>query len=998
MPVIAKAQSRAQLIAKMAAVSPYAPPRRSSSISISASTGRRRSSAAGTTGQVALLCFLLQYWNSDQIRKVRELIRGYCSNATLPRCIVENRLVVGVSESRLMLVARRNAVLLLNRIVSLVAQTCERLGLVDVARTLRELVVGDAAASAGLQGVHVDRLEDEPFAPVEETDFISNNIKENNAPADETLSPSCCADTAAQQLPRCFARRIRTNMRQIDEVLTYWFGSGSPNASQKSLWMIDSSSVDKRRRVDAEIDERFGQVLCDLVGNDDDDEEAAAAGMVGSHLWKEWCNDEVLYGWRGKVAAIIVLDQMSRHVRRHRDANGTAMPPQTLFDELAYTTSKLIRSNHEAAIQCGMVPIPMQIFGLMPYRHASTIDTVGAVQESVETMAALEREVDDMVRRFRTATNRRMAVLQDEARREGKSTTVALEAEKELDANKLAKEGSSQKQKMFTDDDILENHAFDADLSRAENHPVVKTVISFLSMVGIEPYYPQVSEEPLPNGAKRRPKPSHQKDRSAGVNVEPPKPRHVIVSLSGGVDSMVLANVLSYLCSDKRGGYQHLNVVSVHVDYSNRPESAAEASFVKRYSEKLNVPCTVRRINEVTRGITARDEYEKIARTIRFDLYRATASACLVQSTASDESNHDVGVILGHHRGDLRENVLSNAHKGCGPLDLSGMSSVCRNDGVMIYRPLLPLEKDDVYLYAHSFGVPYFKDTTPHWSTRGKLRNKLLPLLEEIYGEGSMANLTGLARESDEANDLVHKAILAPIFDSVRRFPMGISFDTGPWKDQGPYFWKLALRDILHSASRGMFSDKSVLSFLERAQANKIKPGWLQMRRDYATYLREDGVCFILDPASFPFHDRDKFDMSRLSIECGSNVTVGPWTVTATRESSNDWTTLEQNKAVESMEAFMSGHIRYYVKVSLKDPPTSPRLAFSERFTKIGRPKAWKNSDLKIESTLPLVGADATAEEFAMLKDAVDGYGESFCLVCVTLQLDGARVPDETLS
>jgi tRNA(Ile)-lysidine synthase TilS/MesJ len=103
--------------------------------------------------------------------------------------------------------------------------------------------------------------------------------------------------------------------------------------------------------------------------------------------------------------------------------------------------------------------------------------------------------------------------------------------------------------------------------------------------------------------------------------------------------------------------------------------------------------------------------------------------------------------MLGHHRGDLRENVLSNAHKGCGPLDLSGMTAVSRNDGIALYRPLLPLEKTIVFDYAHTFGVPYFKDTTPHWSTRGKLRNKLLPLLQEIYGEGSMNNLSSGRRE-----------------------------------------------------------------------------------------------------------------------------------------------------------------------------------------------------------------------------------------------------------
>ena len=239
------------------------------------------------------------------------------------------------------------------------------------------------------------------------------------------------------------------------------------------------------------------------------------------------------------------------------------------------------------------------------------------------------------------------------------------------------------------------------------------------------------------------------------------------------------------------------------------------------------------------------------------------------------------------------------------------------------------------------------------------------------------------------------KAILASILQSVKRYPMGISFETAKWKHQGPYFWKLALRDILHGASRGMFSDKSVATFLERAQAKKIKPGWLQMRRDYAVYLRSDGTCFVLDPRPFPFHVKDKYDTADLSISCGESKKIGPWTVNATLETSGDWASLEEKKAIDSMEAFMGGYIRYYVKVALKeDSPMPPSLSFPDMFIKIGRCKAWKNSDLKIEATLPLVGPDATAEDFAMLKNATDdGRGKTWCLVCVTLQCDGAQAP-----
>jgi hypothetical protein len=58
--------------------------------------------------------------------------------------------------------------------------------------------------------------------------------------------------------------------------------------------------------------------------------------------------------------------------------------------------------------------------------------------------------------------------------------------------------------------------------------------------------------------------------------------------------------------------------------------------------------------------------------------------------------------------------------------------------------------------------VPYFKDSTPSWSTRGKLRNQLLPLLLDMYGSGCLQNLTQLARESDATRALVQDNLYQP--------------------------------------------------------------------------------------------------------------------------------------------------------------------------------------------------------------------------------------------
>ncbi len=80
--------------------------------------------------------------------------------------------------------------------------------------------------------------------------------------------------------------------------------------------------------------------------------------------------------------------------------------------------------------------------------------------------------------------------------------------------------------------------------------------------------------------------------------------------------------------------------------------------------------CQVRRVDEVTRGVTNRDEYEKVARDIRYAFYKQ----CMAQASATTDSvskvdsdvNNNInkvvlsGVIFGHHEGDVQENVISN--------------------------------------------------------------------------------------------------------------------------------------------------------------------------------------------------------------------------------------------------------------------------------------------------------------------------------------------------
>lgn len=112
------------------------------------------------------------------------------------------------------------------------------------------------------------------------------------------------------------------------------------------------------------------------------------------------------------------------------------------------------------------------------------------------------------------------------------------------------------------------------------------------------------------------------------------------------------------------------------------------------------------------------------------------------------------------------------------------------------------------------------------------------------------------------------------------------------------------------------------------------------------------------------------FLFSRTELKLDSDTMVGPWTVRAelmedgssfqdTTQQPIDWL---KKRAVTSMEQFMDGSVEYFVEIphdhgleTMKTP-----LVFGP-FDKNNRPEAWKNSDLRIQSTLPLVFVDTSS-------------------------------------
>jgi hypothetical protein len=94
-----------------------------------------------------------------------------------------------------------------------------------------------------------------------------------------------------------------------------------------------------------------------------------------------------------------------------------------------------------------------------------------------------------------------------------------------------------------------------------------------------------------------------------------------------------------------------------------------------------------------------------------------------------------------------------------------------------------------------------------------------------------------------------------------------------------------------------------------------------------------------------------------VGVQYGEAVKIGPWGVTARTVADDAEDEMLKRRAIESWEAFMGGDITYYLTVPVDESVARP-LVFVSGFAKQSRPIAWKSTDMKIQSTLPLLGND----------------------------------------
>ena len=316
--------------------------------------------------------------------------------------------------------------------------------------------------------------------------------------------------------------------------------------------------------------------------------------------------------------------------------------------------------------------------------------------------------------------------------------------------------------------------------------------------------------------------------------------RSITVSLSGGVDSMVLLYCLMYL---KTTEFPHMKIATVSVDYNIRFESNDEMNFLIEYLNnciKMNMindfkivtvkNCTRKKSNGYNSSKNSRKEFEETSKKLRFQGYNHFIK------------NHQYsGVMLGHHKGDTIENIFTNIMYGRNILDLTVIKPISSKNGITFYRPMLNYHKIEIYYIASLFNIPYFKDTTPNWSKRGKMRNEIFPLISSVFSRWD-DKLFSIGLMSDEVNSFMNNYLKLNYYPMVKKYKNGFSIPVNVFNSNDLIVNKLALPELIHDHGISYFGHKHLNKITELSKNDTF----ININKNVIVYRQSNIYYFII--------------------------------------------------------------------------------------------------------------------------------------------------------
>ena len=209
----------------------------------------------------------------------------------------------------------------------------------------------------------------------------------------------------------------------------------------------------------------------------------------------------------------------------------------------------------------------------------------------------------------------------------------------------------------------------------------------------------------------------------------------IVAGVSGGPDSMCLLDCL-YCLKNKLG----IDLVVSHINHMIRPEAEEETKYVQEYCKKHQIPCFVKYANINQMAEEQKIGTEEMGRKVRYKFFEEVAL-----KTGANK------IATAHTANDNAETVLMNILRGSGTSGLKGIEIKYQK----YIRPLIECERLEIETYCEEkkLSPKIDKSNFENIYTRNKIRNELIPYLQNNFNPNiiqGLNRLSNLAKEDDE--------------------------------------------------------------------------------------------------------------------------------------------------------------------------------------------------------------------------------------------------------
>lgn len=247
--------------------------------------------------------------------------------------------------------------------------------------------------------------------------------------------------------------------------------------------------------------------------------------------------------------------------------------------------------------------------------------------------------------------------------------------------------------------------------------------------------------------------------------------RGILVAVSGGVDSVVLAHALARLARPLG-----LRVAVGHVHHGLRGEAAdADEAFVQDLAAKLGIPFARERIAPAAlRGggpSRTRPTLQEAARELRYGALGRIAGELGLAHVAT-----------AHHADDQAETVLLRLLRGTGPDGLRGIPE--RSADGRVVRPLLAASRAEIAAWAVREGLAWREDlsnASPDYA-RNRLRRDLVPVLRQ-FSPRLVQRIAELAEAQGRDSEWIGAEVERECAARVREEPDGLWIARRGWSE-----------------------------------------------------------------------------------------------------------------------------------------------------------------------------------------------------------------------